>query len=53
MDRVQVHLPTNDIQVSLEQLELLGGLDAVHELYLKGLTFLPYTSQFRQALAEL
>ncbi len=49
MNQVKVHLPDHDVQVSLEQLQQIAGVDAVHELYLKGLICLPFTSKLREA----
>ncbi|RDI95901.1 hypothetical protein DV704_02970 [Meiothermus sp. QL-1] len=51
MDRVWVHLPEGDVQVSLEQLQRIAGTDAVHELYLKGLVLLP--SEYLESFTRL
>lgn len=49
MDQVKVRLPDSDVQVTLEKLQQIAGVDAVHELYLKGLVFLPLSSKLREA----
>lgn len=49
MDQVRVRLPDHDVQVTLKQLQQIAGLDAVHELYLKGLIYLPLDSKLREA----
>ncbi|MCS7068481.1 MAG: hypothetical protein RMK51_06065 [Meiothermus sp.] len=49
MNQVRVHLPGHDVQVSLEQLQQIAGVDAVHELYLKGLISLPLSNKLREA----
>ncbi|WP_297853752.1 hypothetical protein [Meiothermus sp.] len=49
MNQVKVHLPGHDVQVTLEQLQQIAGVDAVHELYLKGLISLPFSNKLREA----
>lgn len=49
MNQVRVRLPGHDVQVTLEQLQQIAGIDAVHELYLKGLISLPSSSKLREA----
>lgn len=49
MNQVKVRLPGHDVQVTLEQLQQIAGVDAVHELYLKGLISLPLSSKLREA----
>ncbi|RIH87918.1 hypothetical protein Mlute_00791 [Meiothermus luteus] len=53
MDRVWVHLPNHDLEVSLEQLQRVAGVDAVWELYLKGLVTLPSRPEFFEAFEKL
>jgi len=53
MNQVRVRLPGNDVQVTLEQLQQIAGIDAVHELYLKGLVSLPMNSKLREALDKV
>jgi len=53
MNLVRVCLPGNDVQVTLEQLQQIAGIDAVHELYLKGLVSLPMNSKLREALDKV
>ncbi|MFC6919422.1 hypothetical protein [Meiothermus taiwanensis] len=49
MNQVKVYLPDHEVQISLERLQQIAGVDAVHELYLKGLVCLPCTSQMCEA----
>lgn len=49
MNQVKVCLPDHEVQVSLERLQQIAGIDAVHELYLKGLVCLPFTNKLREA----
>jgi|GEM_PF-2797869 hypothetical protein len=49
MNQVRVYLPDHQVQISLERLQQIAGIDAVHELYLKGLVCLPCTSNLCEA----
>ncbi|GIW29418.1 MAG: hypothetical protein KatS3mg070_2781 [Meiothermus sp.] len=49
INQVKVCLPDHEVQVSLERLQQIAGIDAVHELYLKGLVCLPFTNKLREA----
>jgi hypothetical protein len=53
MNQVKVRLPGHDVQVTLEQLQQIAGIDAVHELYLKGLISLPSSSKLREAFDKV
>lgn len=52
MNRVKVCLPDHEVQISLERLQQIAGIDAVHELYLKGLVCLPWSSKLREAFEK-
>lgn len=53
MNQVKVRLPGHDVQVTLEQLQQIAGIDAVHELYLKGLISLPSSSKLCEAFDKV
>ncbi len=53
MNQVRVFISKDEMQVSLEQLQNVAGKDAVHELYLKGLISLPFSTRLRDALNKL
>lgn len=53
MNQVRIFVSKDEMHVSLEQLQNVAGKDAVHELYLKGLISLPFSTRLRDALAKL
>lgn len=53
MDQVKVRLPRGERQISLEQLRQVAGVDAVNELYLRGLISLPVSSRIEDAFTKL
>lgn len=53
MDQVKVRLPRGEQRVSLEQLRQVAGVDAVNELYLRGLISLPVSSRIEEAFSKL
>ncbi len=52
MDQVRLRLSDNVVQLTLEQLQQIAGIDAVHELYLKGMTALPFNPKLRRAFEK-
>jgi hypothetical protein len=51
MNQVRVRLLDGDMELSIDQLQKAAGKDAVHEMYLKGLISLPFSSKLKEALA--
>jgi hypothetical protein len=47
MNQVRICRMGNESQISLDQLRELAGMDAVHEMYLKGLVSLPYSPKMQ------
>lgn len=52
MNRVQARMPEGEVEISLEQLTLLTGQQAVHDLYLKGIAHAPLVDRLREALLQ-
>ena len=50
MNQVRVRLVDGEMEVSIDQLQQAAGKDAVHEMYLKGLISLPFSSKLKEAL---
>lgn len=53
MDRVQVQLPSSMLQISLSQLQQAAGIDAVHELYLRGTVHLPLSERLEKFFSKV
>ncbi|MBF6594965.1 MAG: hypothetical protein IVW51_11040 [Thermaceae bacterium] len=53
MDQVKVRLPRGEKRVSVNQLQQVAGVDAVNELYLRGLISLPITSRIEEAFSKI
>lgn len=53
MDQIQVQLPTSLLQISLSQLQQVAGIDAVHEMYLKGTVHLPLSERMERFFSKV
>lgn len=53
MDRVQVQTPSSMLQISLSQLQQAAGIDAVHEMYLRGTVHLPLSERLEKFFSKV
>lgn len=53
MDQVKVRLSKGEKRVSVDQLRQVAGVDAVNELYLRGLISLPVTARIEDAFSKI